>query len=241
MIAVCTTLTYFAMREEGYWKSWLKNAEAIKKSLSNDSVQFFAAIEIDSRENPREPFAELEQALKDLGGEFWYFLLDDHRISVTTDNRLRHITMGQNLASEYSTMVGASHMMFVAADTQLPDDVLPKLLECNEKLVGAYIPTYDLHGTLQESGYDFPVEDMGEGETTSAAAMLVERYAFKRLRWRSDPDEGMSDDPAYCHDVRTLLGFNVVQRMDCIATHYPECIPAIENRHPEEALRIVAG
>lgn len=267
------------MREEGYWKSWLKNAKAIKESLPDDSVQFFAAIEIDFRAfkkfettdssettgksiDPHEEFKPLEEALKAIGGEFWYFLLDDRRVSVTTENRLRHITMGQNLASEYSIMVGASHMMFVAADTQLPDDVLPKLLELDYSVVSPFISTYGLHGKVynfaKKQGISYPlpenfqdtpdgcletfqVEFMEEKQFTSAAAMLIKREIFKKLRWRSDADEGMSDDPAYCHDVRTLLNGHVIQRMDCIATHYPECIPAIENRHPEEALKVVAG
>lgn len=221
MIVIATTLTTFAMLgEREVWASWLDNADAF--AASHD-VQFFAAIETDRR--GIGPFAALTERLEQLDGHWWWYSLDDGRQSVTTLNRQRHLTMGENLAADYATDVGATHMLFVAADCTPPPDVLPRLLEVAYPLVGAECPTYCLHGNAVD-GYQFPVQ----AQPFSAACVLIERQLFKRLRWRYDPDEGMTDDPAYEHDALDLFGVQSYVRKDCVARHYPEAIPAIEHR-----------
>src|SRR5882757_10010822 len=101
------------MDDPDIWGSWLRNAEAMKESHL-DSVQFFAAIEVDAR--GLEPFGALLDRLREIGGEWWTYSLDDGRTTVTTANRLRHITFGQNLATDYAVSTQATHLLFMAAD-----------------------------------------------------------------------------------------------------------------------------
>lgn len=224
MIVVATTLTTFAMLgDERVWSYWLRNAEAIHAS-TDEPVQFFAAIETDVRR--LEPFEPLLEHLRALDGEWWDYTLDDGRTEVTTANRQRHLTMGENLASEYAASAGASHLLFVAADCAPPPDVLPRLLEVDEGIVGAEVSTYCLTGSTPEREYPFPVL----AQPFTAACVLIRRDVFTRLRWRCDGDLGLTDDPAYEHDARELLGLRTYVRKDCIAEHWPPAIPPIEGR-----------
>lgn len=254
MILVGTTLTTFAMRDEGYWGSWLVNAEEIQRNSGYENVTYFAAIETDSR--GLEPFAPLLERLHEvLGGMHWSFTLDDGRSEVTTHNRLRHITTGQNLVFERACS-GAergqniTHVLFLAADLAPPPDVLPKLLALRHPVVGGYCPTYGAfsegprvgghYWCSQHDGacgdsiacpfvswwpYDFPVMD----GKASAAFMLFERQAFRKLRWRIDYDEGMTDDPCMHADAERI-GWRTFIRKDCMGMHYPPMIPPIEER-----------
>jgi hypothetical protein len=216
------------MREEGYWKSWLQNAHDVKAQY--EDVRFFCAIEVDSR--GKEFFKDLTDELDAIGGEYFFFSLDDKRTSVDTANRLRHITMGQNIATQYACDEGASHLLFVAADTVLTGETLPKLLELDTPLCGAEIPTYCLNGQVVQEFAPIPVQE----QLISAACILIRRDVFEVLRWRYG--NGMSDDPAYRHDALTLLGVKSYVRKDVIVRHYPECIPPIEYRHSAQWLEV---
>lgn len=220
-IVVATTLAAFAMDQVDTWCAWLYSAYALRNT--EHDVQYFAAIEIDGR--GMEPFTPLVEQLKTIDGEYWRFLLDDGRTEVTTLNRLRHLSMGQNLAVEYATATGADWLLFCAADCRPPDDVFEKLLEMDHPLCGPETSTYCLTGEAVP-GYPFPVEE----QLISAACIFIRRDVFKRLRWRYDPDEGMSDDPAYRHDADTLLGIKSYVRKDVNAIHYPMSIGPIETR-----------
>lgn len=222
MIACCSTLTHFAMGHPDTWGAWLYNAEAMRDSHP-DGVRFFCAIETDAR--GLAPFAPLTDRLTALGGEWWTFHLDDGRSEVTTQNRQRHLTMGENLASEYATSTGAAHLLFCAADCSPPPDVLPKLLEVAHPIVGAECPTYCLSG-VPVDGYSFPVQK----QLASAACILLERDVFKKLKWRADPDLGLTDDPTLQRDARELLNIPTLVRKDCATRHFPEQIPPIEGR-----------
>ena len=58
-----------------------------------------------------------------IGGEHWTFSLDDGRTEVTTANRLRHITAGQNLATDRAcSSPDCTHLLFLAADLEPPAD-----------------------------------------------------------------------------------------------------------------------
>lgn len=223
MIVVATTLCTFAMSHPLVWGSWLVNAEELIQA-SPEPVHYFAAIEVDAR--GIEPFAPLIARLEEIGGSYWTFSLDDGRTSVTTANRLRHITMGQNLVSDFCTTPGISHLLFMAADCMPPFDVIPKLLEVDHPLVGGEVTTYCLKGPK----VDHPKHLDVENHMATAAFIFIDRSVFKRLRWRWDAEEGMSDDPAYHHDAKTLLGIDTWVRKDCVGKHYPECIPGIEER-----------
>jgi hypothetical protein len=242
MIVVATTLTGFAMDSPDTWASWLINADAIR--ASHPEVVYFAAIETDAR--GIEPFAPLLGPID----EHWAFSLDDGRTEVTTANRLRHITVGQNLATDYAlSHPDCTHMLFLAADLEPPPDALTKLLEVDWPIVGGHVPTYCLTGpqvrrwTVKErgqavrSGWDTPIMgDLDDDEPdvrqhmASAAFILIRRDLLRFVRWRWDLDAGMSDDPCLHYDARTFHGVETLVRHDCVGRHHPESIPAIEAR-----------
>lgn len=226
---VATTLAAFAMDDRDTWGAWLYNADRII-AHTDEPVTFFAAIQVDAR--GLAPFEPLLVELAELGGEYWTFSLDDGRTEVTTQNRLRHLTTGQNLASEYASSHGHDWMLFCAADCCPPADVLPKLWELNEPLCGPETPTYGLTGVDQGERWPFPVHE----QLISAACILVRRDVFKRLRWRVDAEKGMTDDPCYGYDALTLLGVRSYVRKDIQARHYPECIGPIETRGHDMAV-----
>ena len=260
MIVVATTLHAYVTDQAATSQSWLLHAEAIRDSV-DDEVRFFAALEVDAR--GLEPFGPLIELLiaanggDHLSGHLYYtFSFDDHATEIGTANRLRRITMGQNICNEYADSVGASHLLFCAADCAPPPDVLPKRLEMDHPIVGPEIPTYCLSGPVPNrscpncdgtgwvvrSGvneqdqcpdhrtdlplYPFPVQE----HMASAACVLLGREVFTKLRWRTDRDAGMTDDPCLHHDALHLLGLPTYVRKDVVAKHYPEAIGAIETR-----------
>lgn len=222
MIVVGTTMAAFVMDQEDTWASWMRNAEAVKST--HPEAQYFVAIQVDKR--GLEPFQPLLDRLAEIGGEYWTYSLDDGRTSVTTANRLRHIVVGQNLVVDYAqSHPNCSHLLFLAADCQPSDDVLPKLLEMHYPLTAPFITTYGLTGPVVDT-YPFPVMDA----MASAAAIMIAREVFTKIRWRWDFDTSMSDDPCYHHDAKTLLGIPTHVRTDIYATHFPTAIGAIETR-----------
>lgn len=225
-IVVGTTLAAFVMDQPDTWQAWLRNHDAIR--ASRPDVRYFAALELDAR--GLAPFAPLLDLLDGVG-EHWTFHLDDGRTEVTTENRLRHITLGQNLATEYAVSCGASHLLFLAADLEPPPDALDKLLEVDHGLVGGEVSTYCLSGP-DVDGYPFPVQR----HMPTAAFVLIAREVFNVLRWRADGEAGMSDDPCYHHDARSLLGVDALVRKDCVGVHHPIRIGAVETRGHDMAV-----
>jgi hypothetical protein len=238
MIVVATTLAAFAMDDPDIWGSWLINAEQIIDS--HTEVRYFAAIETDAR--GLEPFVPLLERMAEIDGYQWTFELDDGRTQVTTANRLRHITVGQNLATDYAlSHPDCTHLLFLAADLEPPADTLPKLLEINWPIVGGNVPTYCLDGPslntpetyarqdLVDLPMSFPAADW-RVHMASAAFILIRRDLLRFVRWRWDLDAGMSDDPCMHYDARTFHGVETLVRHDCIGQHHPESIPAIEQR-----------
>ncbi len=230
-IVVGTTLAPFAMDRVDAWSSWLRNAEEIQRS-HDGYVNYFAALQVDAR--GIDPFIPLLARLDDIGGEHWTYMLDDGRTKVTMTNRWRHITVGQNLVVDYCQADPAvTHLLFLAGDTGVPPDIVPRMLEMHHPLCAPFIPTYNLRGP-QVPGYGFPVENA----MASAAAIFIARDVFRRIRWRWDLDTGMSDDPCYHHDARMLLGVDTHVRLDVRAKHYPECIGAYDTRFDPQALEV---
>lgn len=232
MIVIGTTLTTYAMLDPDrhyLWDAWLRNAEVIK-AVSEEEIRYFVAIQQDAR--GIAPFAPLLNRLSEVDGEHWTFSLDDGRTEVHTHNRLRHITLGQNLISEYAHAHGATHLLHMAADTEPPAQVIRKLLEVRNGIAAAYCPTYGLRGEeLPE--YPFPVTGPSPVASPFAAVcVLLERELFSRLKWRYDIDRGMSDDPALAFDAGQFLDVPVRIRLDCIATHHPTIISSVETRYP---------
>lgn len=236
MIVVGTTLAAFVMDNEDHWASWMRNAEQVRENYQRfarwSDVKYFAAIQIDGR--GLEPFTPFIERLEAIGGEYWTYSLDDKRTAVTTNNRIRHIVVGQNLVNEYAmSHTDCTHLLFMAADCMPAGDVVPKMLEMNHPLCAPYISTYQLRGPYVE-GYNFPVMNT----MASAAAIFIARSVFSVIRWRRDVDANMSDDPCFHHDTLHYLRVPTYVREDCEATHYPKDVDAIETRgHNMEVVR----
>jgi hypothetical protein len=227
----------YIMDREDSWGAWLFNAKEMKKSHS-DGVDFFAAIEVDAR--GLDPFKKLTRKLSTLNGSWWTWSLDDGRTSISSKNRLTHLTTGQNLCNTRACASDYSHMIFIAADTEPPSDIIPKLLEVNKNVVAAHSPTYCLPNRRASGAWNIPVATWVDPSTLcfSAACVMLDREAFRLLRWRIDEDEKRTDDPCLQHDAWFNHHWPVYVRTDCIARHYPESIPAIELRgHDMEVVR----
>ena len=227
-VIAATTLAAFVMDNPDTWAAWLYPAEQVIDD--GQDVEWFAALEVDAR--GVEPFAPLLERFAELdlhaGREvchWWTYSLDDGRTEVTTGNRLRHITMGQNLATDYTLAAGGSHMLFLAADLEPPADAVPKLLEVDWPLVGGHVPTYCLDGP-EVPGYPFPVKQ----HMATAAFVMIARPLLRFVRWRWDVDAGMSDDPCLHHDAAKFHGIETRVRHDVVGRHHPECIGPVEGR-----------
>lgn len=220
----------FATDQRDTYAAWLYNAQGMLEHAQRDGIdlRFFAALQVDAR--GEGPFQDTllaytrEAGLADSYFEYWTYSLDDGRTEVTTANRLRHLTVGQNLATRYSLDAGCSHMLFLAADCAPPGDAIPKLLELDHPIVGGEVTTYCLHGE-PVPGYPFPVQS----HMATAAFVMLRRDLLKRVHWRYDVDSGMTDDPCL-HADALALGYPTYVRKDCIGKHYPESIGAIETR-----------
>lgn len=225
MIVVGTTLAAFVMDQVETWHSWMMNPEQVIESTSEE-VRYFVAIEVDAR--GLEPFEELLGRLAELGGEYWTYSLDDGRTEVTTGNRLRHITTGQNLVVDYCVSEGADWLLFMAADCRPPDDVIPRMLELEHPLVAPNVPTYCLGLDTPKVSRFIPRGWDVRCHMASAAALMIHSDVFRKIRWRWDPVDG-SDDPCFWLDARRL-GVETLVRHDVTARHYPEQVPGIEAR-----------
>jgi hypothetical protein len=231
-VLVGTTLAAYVMDNEFTWSSWLRRAEKMRESWP-DGVDFFAAIEVDAR--GLEPFAPLLERLREVNGSWWTFSLDDGRTEVTTANRLRHITMGQNLVTDRACEGDYSHLLFLAADLLPQEDTIPKLVEMDHPIVGGECSTYCLTGPWQRERYpNYPVEE----HMATAAYVMLRRDLFRFIRWRWDRDAGMSDDPCLYYDAQRYHGLLTYVRKDVVGRHFPEAIPAIELRgHDRSVVR----
>lgn len=230
-VVVGTTTAAAFMDEPGRYASWLANAEAIKASVDGP-VEYFAALQVDAR--GIAPFAPLIEQLEAVGGTYWTYSLDDGRTEVTTANRLRHLTMGQNVVTDRCAGDPAvTHLLFLAADLAPPADALTKLLEVAEftgtPFVGGHVSTYGLDGPRRQADSEALGADLRMHMPT-AAFVLLGREVFNRIRWRYDVDRGWSDDPALWHDANDLLDVDALVRHDCEGRHWPECIGPIEDR-----------
>ena len=236
MITVGTTLAAYKMTgDPRNAMSWLSNAEAVQASVDDD-VRYFVALETDAR--GLEPFRPLLDRLNQIGGARWQFSLDDGATVITGANRVRRICIGQNLVGDYAINAQASHVLFLASDVQVRDDVLPRLLELDAPVTACHVPTYGFGSQFlpipeyAANGWDV------RSHMETCCAMMLRRDVFSRLRWRYDLDRGMTDDPSMFADVTELLHEQVLSRHDVIATHYPASVPSIEDRHSDEQRRI---
>lgn len=236
MIVVGTTLSAMAMSDDDAWRGWLLNARELREQTPED-VHFFAAIETDRRGiRPFGPLIiELDRLAREGGDSLgrrwpgnWTFSLDDLRTAVTFDNRLRHITLGQNIVRDFALSHGASHLLFMAADCAYEPDGLQRLLDLRVAMVGGHVSTYCLDGPIASRF----IPDYGNQireHMPSMAYCLIRRDLLQRVPFRWDGDAGMSDDPAYAFDAEAL-GHTPYVHHGVLGRHYPECIGDYESR-----------
>lgn len=254
MIVVGTTLTTFAANDPELWGSWLLNAREIADSVTDD-VMYLAAVEADARGlDPFEPLIDELRLLASSGvtAQFLNFRLDDGRTTVTGSNRLAHICTGRNLLANVAVDTGAEWLFHVDADMEHPPDALVRLLELDHPLTGCHVPLYCLDGPVAnprtlhptteawwpaEPAPYWPDADVRVHMNT-AGSCLAHRDLFRHLRWRYDPDAGMTDDPCYHADARAR-GVEWLVRHDVIARHHPErSLLPIDHRWPAEQLEV---
>lgn len=233
-VVVACTLPPFKMAGDPMnWSAWLTNAETVQASI-DEPVIYFAALEVDAR--GLDPFKPLLDRLNEIDGIQWSFSLDDKVQVVGTSTRLRRICLGHNLCGTYALEeTRASHVLFLASDTQAPDDVLPRLLELDVAAAACHISTYCLDGPRSAKFPDWDVREHME----SCACMLLRRDVINRVKWRSSGDDGTTDDPSMAKDLAEFLGEPVYSRHDVQASHFPDSVPSIEDRHSIEERTVV--
>jgi hypothetical protein len=227
------------------WGSWIENSEQIRGSVPGTRVEYYCAVELDGR--GMEPYfdAGWTRAMGKAGVLFETFTYGSGRTAIETDSRLKHICMGRNMIAQYAIQdPSVTHILGLDGDVAPPPDILPNLLAVDYPLVAAKIPTYCMRGPRlainprnEKHVYSarWQIEDT---QMSSAGAWLIEREVFQSLRWRTDPALGLSDDPAYLHDIKKVLGVDppILQRGDTIAHHWPAAIGPIETRLTDPSL-----
>jgi hypothetical protein len=181
-----------------------------------------------------EPFRPLFARFAELEGKgirtgHFTFSVDDGATEITTANRLRRITMGQNLVSDYCRSELPDWLLFLAADCAPEPESIPKLLELNHPLVGGHVGTYCLDGPIVAK-YVPQHGDLIRQHMATAAFVMLHRDVYNAIGWRYDRLAGMTDDPALHHDAQKLLGIPTYVHHGVIGRHYPECIGPIETR-----------
>lgn len=230
MILVGSTIPAYKMDDPANWGAWLANADAISESHP-DGVKYFATLETDAR--GLAPFTPLLARLKEIGGVYWTFSIDDGADLITTDNRLVRICTGRNLITEHAVREGVSHVLFVDADMSIPDDSIPKMLELEWPIVGGFVPTYTaIYAGPQIHEYPFEVHE----HANTAGFLLVDRVLYRKLRWRVDVPAGLTDDPCY-HADAFELGYPTRVRYDLIGKHVTSVTYAVEQRGHDLRIR----
>lgn len=214
--------------------AWLRTAEFIADEAADagHEVEWFCAVERDGRGDA--PFGTLMARIANLGGTVWRFSVDDNSDEIDAQNRLIRICTGRNLAIEFAQRSrDFSHILFLDSDIYPPPEIVPALLALRRPLAGLKVDAYSLDGKpveatcLLEAGLEGA--DVREHWNT-AGCLMVERLAFSKLRWRTEIDAGLTDDPCFQGDaVRYGFGQTWV-RHDIVAQHHPGSMVPVENR-----------
>lgn len=234
MIVVGATTT--SWKCDGTELGWLTHAE----EMIGYDCRFFAALEQDARGDA--PFANLLDRLGE--NEHWTYRYDDNATEINASNRIARICAGRNMVTEYAVREGAEWVLFLDTDLTPDADCIPKLLEVDWPIVGGDVPSYCLGGpdlthhpakVWLEGGMVWPRAHRASFQNppefgypvqqhwTTAGFLLVHRQLFRKLRWRCDPDAGMTDDPCYAADA-WAMGWPTLVRKDVIGRHAP-CEP----------------
>lgn len=237
MIVVASTCAVYKCRD-GDDLGWLTTAEQMRAHTSHD-LEFFCAVQVgQGRDENLDP---LRNRMEELHGTIWTFSVNDGETEVSNRKRIHDICMGRNLAIEFAIRKDATHILFLDTDVYVKGDCLQKLLEIDHPLVGGHVPSYCLDGppvTVQpEYKYFVSYEGAGRVHThgkrpfpdgidlrahwNTAGFLLVQKSAFRTLRWRHDMDDGYSDDPAFAADASARGFGNTWVRHDVIGAHDP--------------------
>lgn len=226
--------------------AWLDNIEKMIASVEEE-VRILAVLEVDAR--GLDPFKALLDRLAGLPAHVTTYSLDDGEAEVTTSNRLARICMGRNLIAEHAVERGAEWILHLDSDNTIKGDALAKLLDVDWPIVGGL--TYVMSGPevrtrpariwLEGSDvwprnhrmgqpFNYPVQQHWNG----AGVLLVHRSLFRFLRWRHDPDAGMTDDPCYARDAEQM-GWPTLVRHDVIARPTSAPVP-VEQRNADRTI-----
>lgn len=236
MIVLATTMAAYVTDDPDTSEAWLYSYEdlAADAASAGHDVVPFVALQLDAR--GLEPFTHLLDRMAGLNpqSQFWTYTLNDGRKAVTTANRLRHLTVGQNLCVDFALSNGASHLLFMAADCA-PSSDIRSLLALNEHIVGGQVDTYCLDGPIDTKYVNWLRQRGWRGDEvrchmpTAAYVLIRSDILDDGLRWRWSAIHG-SDDPCMYRDAVEIHGVQPVVHHGVRGKHYPESIPAIEER-----------
>ncbi len=232
-------------------RSWLKNAEEIKKVFPN--VKFFAALELDHRP-AEESYGEFLNELKSLDADYWTYSLNDWESKVTYSNRWIRIEMGRNLVREFAQrlrktsgwewggdtdkynqgIINYEAILYVDSDMMVNSEIIEKMMEIDRPLVSINVPAYGLGGKIVNDNPRI------EEHWNTAGMLLVNAPAYYDLPWYHNNLLNLSDDPTFQSMAERLLrreGINNLDtpygmtwvRKDINAQHAGQLLP-VENR-----------
>jgi len=138
--------------------------------------------------------------------------------------RLAPIAVARNMCRTFAHATGASHLLFIDADVIPPSDVIPKLLAMDHCLVGGVVPGRGCHSKCQyifgeQRRFDHNGIQVIEVDHGTCGCMMIERRIFNDITFRYSNDDGLSEDPAFTHDVKRVFGENMWLREDVVCTH----------------------
>lgn len=222
--------------EKNEHKNWIMEIQLIKQKFPN--VQFFAALEIDSR--GLNQYGTFVNELRSLEIDFWTYMINDNENTVDSKNRWIRIETGRNLVREYAQRLRAiksphwgddvpqiswgtyDAVLYVDSDVALTCEILEKLLEIDHYMVSVDVPIYCLSGPVVNEN------PRVEEHWNTAGLLLVNAPQYYDLPWYSNRNLNLSDDPTFQHLANRLYGAQTWVRKDISARHSP--VGPVESR-----------
>jgi hypothetical protein len=216
---------------------WLENIKEIKEKFEN--VEFFVSLELDA--DGLEPFKDLIKIIKDNGGQYWTYSINDNEKTVGSQNRWIRIETGRNLIREYAQRdtwqqnsseqhlppnIKYDSILFVDSDMNLNVEIIEKLLEVDHYAVGAFVPGYNLRGRVINS--DPKIQEGG----ATIATLLVRSPQYFDLVFHHNSYLKINDDFTLQKTLERLHGPIWVRR-DVVSMHKGRILP-VEDRNIED-------
>lgn len=232
--------------------SWLENRMSVMEKFPN--AKFFAALELDHR--GLDPFARVLDALREVGGEYWTYTINDMQSEVTSNNRWIRIETGRNLIREFAQrkrlmsghhwgeatpqdgIVNYDAVLYVDSDMILHPDLIAGMFEVDHPLVSVSVPAYGLSGKVINAN------PRVEEHWNTAGMLLVNSPAYYDLPWYHNGYLNLSDDPTFQSLAERLTQRdaagnlyenwgNTWVRKDLQAKHKGELTPVEKRRIPK--------